>query len=503
MLALKAPGRGFVDAAHRADFTPRKGTKILIAPPMIESTSLVASELIALAFREREARNFERAKMVMADGLQRFPDELDSFGHPTFAKELLRTLLDEQKWEEAKSLTSQSYFPAAEHWHDLLFARAYGKAGDLDAACLWYNRTYQRYPSAWQEVEEWFRKSERPISPIVPLEARSAISTDLKTARQFVRYGTKHTSATVARFFDNASAASKEKAASTLFKLIDRSELKHAGVCQVRNRSIPRICHRIWVTNPANPTEPPKQMVKRMIENSNSAFGQDWRHILWVQDRALIPQTVALIESQNERIEIRSIYSDLLQDKPMEIAKLFLAQRKHAFAADVLRLKCMYEYGGLYVDIGICFNVPADDLILDFEYVFLLWQNLFFQNSLLAMPKGAALANLCLGVLAGPSYFPRYLFDRDLHGNSDLSLISGPAITVLFFLAFPVTVEAGILISNRQCVSHSAQNSWYSPSADKSAGRLGGVITEHTIPTIARESTWMDVESVFFGNIRR
>lgn len=461
------------------------------------------SELLSVAIRERDSQSFDKAEHVLHLGMKRFPDELDPYAHPAFAKELLRTLLVQKKWTEAQALIEQPDFPASEHWHDLLFARAYNSVGDKDSAARWFSSARINYPSAWHEIDEWVARSGAVIAPEQQLKTPEAMKVDLGTARQLVRYGAQkqNTSFTVSRFLANSASASRDRAVETLLSLIATSERKYSAMSELGQGNIPQICHRIWLTNPSSPVEPPRPQVERFLKNCKEAFSRNWRHVLWVQDAELIPETMKLIAQSGVPVEIKSISSDLVQDVPMEVAQRLIHERKYAFAADILRLKCLYQYGGLYVDIGIYFNVPVDELVLDFDYLFLLWQNFFFQNSLLAMPRHAALANLCLNVIAKPEYFPRYLLDEKLYGNSDLSLFSGPALTVLFFLAFPISTKAGILVSNRQCISHTAQGSWFKPTSDKMTSHLGGAITKQTDAILANELVWSGVERVFFGAI--
>ncbi|MGF9759452.1 glycosyltransferase [Microvirga sp. 0TCS3.31] len=463
-------------------------------------SSLPSSALLARAFRERDEGRHASAEEAFRAGVRRFPHELDHYGHPVFRKELLRMLLACREWNRSLALISEPDFPTYDRWYDLLFARAYTEAGDLDAAKEWWNRTAANYPSTWAEIENWFSQMKAAAPEFQLFTLEEALLRDFEVARTFVRHGLQDTSGTVSRLFAKSASASKAKAAETLIKLIDTAQKKIQSNSVSETKKIPKISHRMWLTNPEAPREPSSIFVDRFIQNSKSAFDREWRHYFWVQDEAHLPSTLDKLRNANCGFEVKLIGKDLAQDECMAVVNRFIQERKFALASDVTRMKCLNEHGGMYLDLGVTFNARVDGLLSKFTYCFLLWHNMFFQSGMIAMPPRSALSNLFVNVVRQPDLIPRYIVGNDLNGGSDLSLVSGPLITTLFFLLFSNEVDACLCVANRSLVTVSAQQSWYSCNGT-GEGKFGNALLSNTKPTLAAHSIWEGREDVFFGTI--
>ncbi|MDP3532621.1 MAG: glycosyltransferase [Alphaproteobacteria bacterium] len=114
---------------------------------------------------------------------------------------------------------------------------------------------------------------------------------------------------------------------------------------------IPLITHKIWLTNPNKPSEMPDKYTEwyeNTIKFNKPIDG--WRHILWIQDRKLLPRTVELAE-ESGNIEVIELTDDILdQLKNKEVFLKSIAQNKFAMAADTLRVELLNVYGGIYLD---------------------------------------------------------------------------------------------------------------------------------------------------------
>ena len=62
------------------------------------------SELFDEAIRGRDQGEHADAESLFRVGIDRFPADLDRYGHPRFRKELIRMLLSLRQWERAKAL---------------------------------------------------------------------------------------------------------------------------------------------------------------------------------------------------------------------------------------------------------------------------------------------------------------------------------------------------------------------------------------------------------------
>lgn len=78
------------------------------------------------------------AREALEKGAARFPAHLDRYGHPAFRKELVRLLLKRQDWSAACAAVPPPGGPGGDHWHHILFARAFDTAGrGADARRHW------------------------------------------------------------------------------------------------------------------------------------------------------------------------------------------------------------------------------------------------------------------------------------------------------------------------------------------------------------------------------
>lgn len=112
----------------------------------MDETTLRASDLFNAAIRCRDQGRHADAERLFLTGMERFPEDLDSYGHPRFRKELVRMLLGLRQWERAAGLYPPAGGPGGDHWPDILFARAYGAAGERDPEASWWLRIGEREP---------------------------------------------------------------------------------------------------------------------------------------------------------------------------------------------------------------------------------------------------------------------------------------------------------------------------------------------------------------------
>jgi hypothetical protein len=460
--------------------------------------SFSAQKLLAFALQARDQKNFDIAEASLVLGTQKFPTHLDSYGQPAFIKELIRSLLMQFDWQRAHAIIDAPCFPRNDHWYELLFARAYEAAGMTEKATEWWTRTAENCPASWLETNRYFKRARMSLPVVGVRDTIESMLQDQDVARMFVQHGVVETVATVERFFRHSASASKQKGAETLLRIIENSKRKLRSPKGNISGKIPQISHRIWLTDPDAPQEPPEEYIERYLTNVRTGFGAEWRHIFWVQNEKFLPRTVDRIRSSGVDVKFQLLDGSFGYPEAMALIERFVCARKFAFAADVAKVTCLHKYGGLYCDLGIIFNSCIDGAIEPFDYVFHLWHALLFQLSLIAMPPKSALANAYLNITRQPEFVPRYLVESPLSGNSDLSLISGSAITTLFFLLFPMDVNACLMVSNRSLISHSAQRSWYRANGS-AAEKLGGVVTAETISTFASEEIWNGKEEVFFG----
>ena len=87
--------------------------------------------------------------------------------------------------------------------------------------------------------------------------------------------------------------------------LSKKFEMKEDG-----SYKIPLKSHRVWVTSPINPREIKNVLTNQFLQdsifNTNRVLdeaaakvnpGEKWEHYIWVNDKSLIPQSVAFMEA--------------------------------------------------------------------------------------------------------------------------------------------------------------------------------------------------------------
>jgi len=128
------------------------------SPDYSHLNHLSAPELRNKAFEYLSSGDDESAEQAFSTGMKNFPNELDQYGHPTFRKELMRMLLEKQRWSQAKIMIPVEDGPSGDCWHAVLFARAYAKTGDYDSASMWWKRTPDH-----PEAKAWFSQNSKGI----------------------------------------------------------------------------------------------------------------------------------------------------------------------------------------------------------------------------------------------------------------------------------------------------------------------------------------------------
>ncbi|MCF8000189.1 MAG: hypothetical protein K9L25_14265 [Methylovulum sp.] len=116
---------------------------------------LSVSELRKEALHHRERNELQKAEIAFSYGMEHFPNELDQYGHPTFRKELMRMLLNQREWRRSTALIPVDTEIGGSVWFEVLFARAYTQANDIDNARNWWQRIRQH-----PEAKEWLEKND-------------------------------------------------------------------------------------------------------------------------------------------------------------------------------------------------------------------------------------------------------------------------------------------------------------------------------------------------------
>ena len=166
------------------------------------SLNIVSEDQLSIliqATRCRDINDFSMAEDIFRQGMKKYPNQLDHYGHPVFQKELMRMFLNQKRWDEAVALIPMSE-DIIEYWHEILFARTYSAVNDEINAKLWWTRVIESEPNN-QEAKDYFLKCDKEINnsaqiaqeisalPHMEKEGIDLLEEHLKKTKIFLEYG--------------------------------------------------------------------------------------------------------------------------------------------------------------------------------------------------------------------------------------------------------------------------------------------------------------------------
>lgn len=131
---------------------------------------------------------------------------------------------------------------------------------------------------------------------------------------------------------------------------------------------IPYLVHHIWFTNPSNPREISESEIKNII-NAKETLGENhskWNHIVWTNDKNLIPSSVEKLE--NNGIEVRSIEDYKQEFKLYEMVSHFIEKKSWGIASDAMRYNILQKFGGIYSDLDFGFSRSVENDMYKYDF---------------------------------------------------------------------------------------------------------------------------------------
>lgn len=131
---------------------------------------------------------------------------------------------------------------------------------------------------------------------------------------------------------------------------------------------IPPISHRLWITNPKNPFEPPSELIENYIQSIKRQPSY-WKHFFWTNVPHLLGKTIKILKERAPEIEIQDLAtheSSFICSKKIQnlISKGWLT-----CAANILKAEILNIYGGLYTDIGLVIKKNIDFLLKQYDVI--------------------------------------------------------------------------------------------------------------------------------------
>ena len=131
--------------------------------------------------------------------------------------------------------------------------------------------------------------------------------------------------------------------------------------------SIEHATHRVWLTNPANASEPPGWATEFYIKSVE--LHPELEHFLWCEDKAILRNTMRLLNRSSVKINVREVREIRDRMKGVELYDLLSRQGYFVMACDVLRLDLVRLFGGLYTDYGYHITANITGLLDRFDII--------------------------------------------------------------------------------------------------------------------------------------
>lgn len=179
---------------------------------------------------------------------------------------------------------------------------------------------------------------------------------------------------------------------------------KNLAAIKAETNKIPYLIHHVWLTHPKSPKEIDPLDVATVIATKKTFEQSDkeWTHIVWTNDRSLIPNSVLKLEEHG--VEVRSI--DSLQFELRLLNQVYeqIDQMNWGTASDILRYSLVEHFGGVYADLNFHFIRNIEDELYKYDYFAQDFVNYFFA----AKPKHPIMTELVniveLNLFAPPPY---------------------------------------------------------------------------------------------------
>jgi len=179
---------------------------------------------------------------------------------------------------------------------------------------------------------------------------------------------------------------------------------KNLAAPKTEINKIPYLLHHVWLTHPESPREIDPLDIETVISTKHSFVQSDkeWTHIVWTNDRTLIPNSVSKLEKHG--IEVRSI--DSLQFELRLINQVYeqINQKNWGMASDILRYSLVEHFGGVYADLNFHFTRNIEEELYKYDYFAQDFINYFFA----AKPNHPIMSELLnlieINLFASPPY---------------------------------------------------------------------------------------------------
>jgi len=249
------------------------------------------------------------------------------------------------------------------------------------------------------------------------------------------------------------------------FLSVDNVKQKFIGICNSninKNRNgvnvIPKIIHRVWLCSLDNELLPEEKYLAT-IKATAFNLNEGWEHYVWVNS-ILVEIELKKYFADVGNVTIKNYCNEKIDFRLKNSIALLIKDKKFAFACDKLRIELIYNFGGIYSDVGVHFKSDITCLLQGEPYVFLLGNSLFFQNSLFGAKKHDPLFDILIRINQDPGLFPRKLLG-EVTAVTEGYIASGLLITYLYLIMIPDYISPVLFCGNQSLIQWGSQRSWY------------------------------------------
>ena len=261
---------------------------------------------------------------------------------------------------------------------------------------------------------------------------------------------------------------------------------------QLRTGTIPPITHRIWLTSPTLPHQPPPDYLAHYIQ-SLARLPSAVRHYFWTNS----PEVAAAVGDKAAAAGCRdlAVMNIASFDGPiMQRVALLLDARKFVLAADVVKFIVLERYGGIYGDLGVFYDDHIFDLARMADYAFLVTHSRFFQTSFVACAAHATVARIFLGIMHRPGSFdPAYAMpDHEPTPIIELNMFAGIGLTACAMLFMPDEARAFMVPAQSPHLQCDSQRSWYGEKP-----KYGNTLIQASATTLITRHDFEEADKLF------
>jgi hypothetical protein len=243
---------------------------------------------------------------------------------------------------------------------------------------------------------------------------------------------------------------------------------------------IPSITHRIWLTNPTNPSMPPERFIDNYLKMIRELPSSS-THFFWTNSEAVRSYVDLKIKNSSTYQVIIVDVGLFREDSLYSAISRLVVDQKYVLAADILKMVILNRFGGVYSDLGIVYDNALFSLIQSSDYALIVGESSFFQTSFFACAPGSDLVSIFLAVMNHPFALSNsYSLAGAMVGPLDeVNIFSGPGLTVCAMLFLQDSARILLIPPQSPHLMWEAQQSWYGDDS-----KNGNIIVSKSEPSL-------------------